>query len=126
MVHFFFFFLLLQGEVGGSLSKIAAQGWDQDSWYSVGGDQIIRAGYSQLPAYLARGLNVSLGCAVSRVDTSAVPVKVTASCSSGVRVFTGDAVLVTLPLGVLKANVVTFVPALPAAKLQAIGRMAMG
>jgi polyamine oxidase len=114
-----------QGEVALSLSKISAQGFGQEDSFPVGGDQVLLDGYSQLPTYLSTGLNISLGCVVTTIDTTS-KVQVTATCNGVTRVYTGDAVLVTLPLGVLKANVVTFIPALPTAKQTAITRMGVG
>ena len=40
--------------------------------------------------------------------------------------FTADYVLVTLPLAILRQNMVTFSPPLPAAKLQAIQNLGVG
>jgi len=47
---------------------------------------------------------------------------VTVTCSNG-RTFTGDAVLVTVPLGVLKKGCIAFQPPLPERKLQSIQAM---
>jgi polyamine oxidase len=81
-------------------------------------------GYSQLITFLGTGLeDVRLNSVVSRIAITATGgVEVTTSQG----VFDGDAVVVTVPLGVLKAGTIVFEPQLSAAKLDAIARMGMG
>ncbi|GMU54270.1 MAG: putative putrescine oxidase [Candidatus Xenobia bacterium] len=88
-----------------------------------GGPQLLMPdGYLGVVAGLARGLDIRQGHRVTSVAHS----------SKGVRVVTdkgaleADFAIVTLPLGVLKAGMVTFEPALPADKLSAIRRLEMG
>jgi len=59
---------------------------------------------------------------VTQIEWSGQGVKV----RTGKELFTADAVLVTLPLGVLQSGNVTFKPALPAWKTRALKRLGMG
>jgi hypothetical protein len=81
-------------------------------------------GYSQLPALLASGLNIRLGCEVTAVSwpTAGPAVVTTSTCGT----FSGVAVVSTLPLGVLQANTVAFTPPLPQAQSVAVLRMGVG
>jgi monoamine oxidase len=49
----------------------------------------------------------------------------TVSCSNG-KTFTADKVVIAVPLGVLKKNAITFSPALPDWKVEAISKLRMG
>ncbi len=87
-----------------------------------GGDLILPGGYQQLAQHLARGLTIKLGAEVSKVIHS----------GSGVRLETtqgavdADRVIITIPLGVLKAGTIAFDPPLPEEKQAAIERLGFG
>jgi monoamine oxidase len=87
-----------------------------------GGDFILPGGYQQLTQHLARGLTVKLSTEVSKITHS----------DSGVRIdttnggFDADRVIVTIPLGVLKAGTIAFDPPLPDEKQAAIERLGFG
>jgi monoamine oxidase len=67
-------------------------------------------------------LSIRFGQVVNRVSTQATGVTVQTQASA----FTADKLVVTLPLGVLKTGRVQFLPALPAAKRNAISKLGMG
>ena len=87
-----------------------------------GGDLILPGGYQQLAQHLARGLTIKLGAEVRKVIHS----------DSGVRLETtqgavdADRVIITIPLGVLKAGTIAFDPPLPEEKQAAIERLGFG
>ena len=87
-----------------------------------GGDVILPGGYQQLIQHLARDLTIRLGTEVGKVVYS----------DSGVRLQTSegpvdaDRVIVTIPLGVLKAGTIAFDPPLPDQKQAAIERLGFG
>ncbi len=85
-------------------------------------DRIIVPGYSALIERLAEDLPIRFGEIVRRIDTTGWAARV--STQKGEH--EADAVIVTLPLGVLKAGSVAFAPALPADKQGAIDRLGMG
>ncbi len=111
----------IEQEYAGSTKALSAH-WFDDGKFFGGDDALFLDGYSVLIRHLARGLSITLGETVSAIDWAATPVKVTTSKA----VYTADRVIVTLPLGVLKAGTVKFTPALPAAKRQAIKALGMG
>jgi monoamine oxidase len=79
-------------------------------------------GYGQIPKILAKGQDIRLGHKVQEIAHDKSGVTVTTNQGK----FTGDCALVTLPLGVLKAGAVTFTPALPKTKTEAIQRVGFG
>lgn len=87
------------------------------------GDFRIIEGYATLHDALSDGIDIRLNTVVESVDWSQEPVVVTTSAGE---TFSADCVLVTLPLGVLKAGNVCFVPELPPEKQAAIDALIMG
>lgn len=87
-----------------------------------GPDVLLPGGYIQLVEHLARGLEIRLGAPVERIGYD----------DTGVRIQTpqgpveADRAIVTVPLGVLKADVIAFDPPLPEAKRGAIERLGFG
>lgn len=86
-----------------------------------GGEHLPNGSFRGLVNALARGVDVQLGTVVSRIEYS--DNGVTIETSSGI--VTGSHVVVTVPLGVLKAGSIEFAPALPAEKAAAIDRLGM-
>lgn len=120
---------LMQWAVASSINAEYAADPDELSlrWFGsegqLGGpDVILPGGYVQLVDHLARGLNVTLGADVTRISYGDAGVRV----DTAQGVFEGDRVIVTVPLGVLKADVIAFDPPLPDAKRQAIERLGFG
>lgn len=85
-------------------------------------DDRLVGGYDVLIESLAQGLDVRLGEVVTRVRLDADGVTVDTSRGS----YTADAVIVTLPVGVLRSGAIEFDPALPDAKSQAIQQIGVG
>lgn len=103
------------------LSDLSALQLDQDEEFP-GVDKLFPNGYAQIPHGLARGLDVRTGTAVQAVDASGRTVRVTTNRG----VFEAKHCIVTLPLGVLKAGGVRFVPQLPPGFQGAIENLGFG
>ena len=103
--------------------EAAEAAWDKYGYGYEGRDVILPNGYDQVFGALSGGYDLRLSQAVSRISYSGKGVSVGLADGS-VQGF--DAVIVTVPLGVLKRGVVAFDPALPPAKTAAIARMGMG
>ncbi|KAL1415775.1 hypothetical protein MTO96_028911 [Rhipicephalus appendiculatus] len=121
------------------LNNLSLKHWDQDDDFEFTGSHLtVRNGYSCVPVALAEGLDIRLNTAVKHVYLSATGVEVTTTntrTNTGLATFKADAVLCTLPLGVLKQsilnnpnvlNTVQFVPPLPEWKAAAIARLGFG
>ena len=90
--------------------------WNDDDYE---GDQIVfPGGYDQLLRQFEGDYALRLNAPVSRVNYTGAGVEVDGEAF--------DAVVVTVPLGVLKAGAITFSPALPKAKQKAISRLGFG
>lgn len=87
-----------------------------------GPDVILPGGYTQLSQHLAKDLDIRQRTEVTRIAYGGEQVRL--DTSQGV--VTADRVIVTVPLGVLKAGTIAFDPPLPEAKRNAIERLGFG
>lgn len=121
------------------LNNLSLRHWDQDDDFEFTGSHMtVRNGYSCVPVALADGLDIKLNMAVKSIRHSTHGVEILAMntrANSGMVSFKGDAVLCTLPLGVMKHSVqsngqtpnsVHFIPPLPDWKVAAIQRLGFG
>ncbi|XP_042227036.1 lysine-specific histone demethylase 1A-like isoform X1 [Homarus americanus] len=121
------------------LSNLSLKHWDQDDDFEFSGSHLtVRNGYSCVPVGLSEGLDIRLNTAVRKIMYSNSGAEVTVSNArnhSNPATLKADAVLCTLPLGVLKQSVcanqnaphtVTFNPPLPQWKVDAINRLGFG
>jgi monoamine oxidase len=111
----------LEFNTGGDISKLSSKFFDDDEEYN-GEDVIITNGYDKITDFLAQGLDIRLNTRVTGIDYSNTKVNITANGSN----IEADYVIVSVPLGVLKNNAITFAPALPADKISAITKTNMG
>lgn len=111
----------IENAAAAPAAEISARAWTMREAGDIE-DFLLPGGCDQLPAFLAKGLDVKLGHIVKTVRREALSVTVVTDRGE----FTGDAAIVTLPLGVLKAGGVEFEPALPGDMRKAIERLAMG
>ncbi|MCS7001708.1 MAG: FAD-dependent oxidoreductase, partial [Dehalococcoidia bacterium] len=103
---------------GADTRQLSLYYWDHDEPWR-GEDLMLPGGFDQLPLALATPLDVRLGHVVTAIEDSDEGVTVRTNRS----VFTGARAVITLPLGVLKSQSVTFAPALPDPTRQAIRRL---
>ena len=86
------------------------------------GDRWIRGGYRQLLDQLANGVNVAMSWPVERITSMYNGVLVTGPMG----VVHGDAVVVTVPIAVLKAGAITFDPPLQRSHQRALDHLDAG
>ena len=116
----------LEHEYGADLNELSLFNFDEGGAFK-GADHLFAGGYGQLIDKL-----VLDGKLASNIILNQVVKSIDYSQSKGVKVITDKnifsalAVLVTLPLGVLKANTVKFTPALPQTKQNAIKKLGFG
>jgi len=108
-------------EYAGDASELSQIGTDEGVT-SSGGDVLFPDGFDAITNFLAIGLNIKTETIVQTVAYTETGV--TISTNKGE--YSGDRVIVTVPLGVLKAGDITFSPALPSDKLSAISGLGSG
>ncbi|GMI89768.1 LSD1-like 3 [Hibiscus trionum] len=118
-----------------SLKEVSLPNWNQDDVYGGfgGAHCMIKGGYSKVVESLGEGLLVHLNHVVTNISYSPKDPgmdnshhrQVKVSTSNGSE-FSGDAVLITVPLGCLKAGAVKFSPPLPQWKQSSIQRLGFG
>jgi lysine-specific histone demethylase 1 len=114
---------------GSQLASLSNRWWDADDAYDFGGEHsLLPEGYGGLLRKVAVGLDIKLEHVVKKVTRTpqGATVHVSAGRGGAEKVIEADAVIVSLPLGVLKANSVAFDPPLPARKQHAIDRLGFG
>ncbi len=102
--------------------KLSLKAYDSGNDLYSGGNKFVVGGYDGIPALLAKNVPIELGIIIDQIAWSPSGVTV----SAGTKTWQAKAVIVTVPLGVLKAGKIKFTPALPASYTQAIGQLAMG
>lgn len=108
-------------EYGGEMDQLSLADFDDD-FEAPWDDLLVVGGFDRLVERMAAGLDVRLGCEVTRIEHDARGVSIVTNQG----LFKAPCAIVTLPLGVLKSANVAFEPALPPAKLAAIDRLEMG
>lgn len=117
------------------LKEVSLPNWNQDDVYGGfgGAHCMIKGGYSSVVESLAEGICIHLDHVVT--DISYIPKdcqmnnelhkRVTVSTASG-NEYSADALLITVPLGCLKAETIKFSPPLPHWKYLSIKRLGFG
>ncbi|MDE0653682.1 MAG: FAD-dependent oxidoreductase [bacterium] len=113
---------MFEQEFGADLADLSILSYDGGGELG-GGDVVFPGGYSQIVDVLSQGRDIRIDEAVEMIDYSGSTVRVTTQSGGA---FEADRVIVTVPLGVLKAGLVAFEPALPGRVLQAIDSLEMG
>jgi len=117
----------IEDDYGVPCEELSFPLWVNDDPES-GGDHILPGGYSRLVERLAadvpdpRDLEIVLSAPAHEVQVTSRGASVTTAKG----VWSGDRVIVTVPLGVLKARKIAFSPALPEWKTQVIERVGFG
>lgn len=113
----------VEHELGAPISSIAAQAPLGDGQELVGGDALVLDGLDRLVQYLARGVEIRLGQVVTKIENYAHGVRVTMATGAAIE---ARRLCCTVPLGVLKRNLIRFEPSLPNKKARAIECLGMG
>jgi len=107
---------------GAELSDMAAKYFDE-VWKFDGEEHVFPDGYKQIIDILSKDVNIQLNKVVTTIDYTQD--KVVVDTSDG-QIYIADKVIVTVPLGVLKADSIKFIPNLSKEKERAINRLGMG
>lgn len=111
----------IEHEYAADVSRMSLKYWNQDESFP-GGDILLPGGFDAIIHFLAQGLDIRTSSVVEEIEYKGSEVNVKTSTG----LYTAPRVIVTLPLGVLKAGAVKFSPSLPAPHLAAIRRLGMG
>lgn len=110
-------------EWGEDPARLSARTVDDGREYGpTGRDAFFPDGYDAVTGHLARGLTIRTATPVRRVALARRGVEVRTDHGR----VTADAVVVTVPLGVLRREAIAFSPALPDRHLAAVDRLRMG
>ncbi|OWM75006.1 hypothetical protein CDL15_Pgr021357 [Punica granatum] len=117
------------------LKEVSLPYWNQDDVFGGfgGAHCMIKGGFSAVVESLGKGLDILLDHVVTEISYSSKDSEATDDhlsqvkvCTSNGREFLGDAVLITVPLGCLKAESIKFLPPLPHWKQSSIKRLGFG
>ncbi|CAI5457980.1 unnamed protein product, partial [Closterium sp. Yama58-4] len=116
---------------GTALSHLSA--WYYESKAFDPPTMVVTNGYDNIPKMLmqeaqGRGAKLVLNFEVTAISQSSTGVQITGknTASGATSTLSADVVIVTIPLGVLKANTIAFTPSLPPRKTGAISRLGVG
>ncbi len=112
---------LVEVEYAGPVDEMSLL-WTREEEGTSGGDHVLDDGYAGIVERLAEALDIRLESPVTEIVVGPDGVLVT----TGGTQCPGSHVVVTVPLGVLKAGTITFSPPLPARKQAAIDALQMG
>lgn len=110
-----------EGYIGASYDLLSARHWDQEEAWP-GENCFVATSYQSIIEGLQKSCVVRLNTIVTTIYSRDNGVEIVTDNA----VFRADAAIITLPLGVLKKNVVAFDPPLPTRKQKAIQRLGMG
>ncbi|RWW81962.1 hypothetical protein BHE74_00009608 [Ensete ventricosum] len=128
-------FAHLEYGCAASLKEVSLPHWNQDDVYGgFGGPHcMIKGGYSTVIESLGLGLDIQLNKNVTEIIYNTNEISGAGQGENKVKVITstgmeyvGDAALITVPLGCLKAETIKFSPALPDWKQASIKRLGFG
>ena len=107
--------------IGAEYELLSARHWDEEET-DAGPHVIVADGYEKILTGLIKNCQVELNTRVQIIKSSSSQVEIVTNRG----IFNADAIIVTLPLGVLKKQAVVFDPPLSIEKTAAIDRLGMG
>ena len=113
---------MFEHEYAADISDLSIRTYD-DGNELPGDDVVFPGGYSQIVDAVAADRDIRLEHPVAEIDYSGDGVTVTTESAA---MFRADRVIVTVPLGVLKAGRISFTPTLPPRMQDAIDALGMG
>eukprot|EP01126_Amoeba_proteus_P054310 TRINITY_DN6679_c0_g1_i10.p1 TRINITY_DN6679_c0_g1~~TRINITY_DN6679_c0_g1_i10.p1 ORF type:complete len:492 (+),score=71.59 TRINITY_DN6679_c0_g1_i10:112-1476(+) len=116
----------LETDYGAPIEELSAMNYDADSEFPGSTEEVFPTGYDTLSNGIAAPFKHKIfkNKVVNEVDYTD-PNDISVTCTDGT-VYSTKSVIVTVPLGVLKARSIKFVPELPRKHLQAIQKVGMG
>ncbi len=112
----------VSGEFGGDPAELAIAALDEGEEI-FGEDVLLDTGYGAITDYLAAGLDIRLEWVVSEIEYG--DEGITVYSADGAELW-ADLAVVTLPVGVLRAESVAFTPPLPSDRVDALAGLCSG
>lgn len=112
---------LYQAYTGGDLQDLSARYWDHEE-ILAGGNHLLLQGYQPIVEGLAEGCDIRLNTQVLSVNYQPLGAKIKTTQGD----YSAEAVLITVPLSILKSGSIVFNPELPESKQKAIENLQMG
>lgn len=113
----------VEQEFAAPIEELAVYAFEEGQESFSGGDVMFPGGYDQIFNTMVAALDIRMEQVVSSIDYSDTQVMVTTADNT---IYSADKVVVTVPLGVLKRGAISFQPALPQNKRNAIEALGMG
>jgi monoamine oxidase len=113
--------IFFTGYTGADYNFLSAKYWDSEEILE-GGNHLLLSGYEPIILGLAQDIDVQLNTEVMDINYHGKEIRIKTNRNE----FIANAVIVTVPLGVLKNNKINFDPKLPQTKQQAIEKLQMG
>jgi monoamine oxidase len=111
----------IEGYIGASCENLSAKHWDDEETF-IGGNHFLTSSYKPILNYIGDSCPVQLKTIVTAINVRSNDIEIITDKNN----FYADAVVVTVPLGVLKKNRIIFNPPLPEYKLKALNHLGMG
>lgn len=111
----------LEFDTGADLNWLTSSDFYNDEDFR-GDEAIFTNGYDTVTDYIAEGLDIRLNTQVESIDYSGEQVNIVTDAGS----FSGDFVVVAVPLGILQRERISFHPVLPDEKQSALSALGMG
>ena len=112
----------VEAEYAGAWDEVSAWCFDEAAEFA-GPDALFPGGYDQIVQYLAAGLDIRTGSVVAALAPFGAGASVTLATGAQMQ---ADHVVLTVPLGVLKAAGIAFAAPLARRRLRAIATLGMG
>lgn len=109
-------------QTGVGLNQLSTLDWYSQFYNSAPREGRIKQGIGNVVTAFGAGIPVSLSTAVTRIDMRGPRIRV----ETGTGTLEADYCLLTVPLGVLRAGAISFLPALPQTKQAAIAAFTVG
>jgi len=113
--------MFFEGYIGANYEFLSARHWDQEEIWP-GDNCFLTSSYQPIIDGLLQNCLVKLNTIVTNINTRENDIEIVSENT----VFYADAVIITVPLGILKKNFIKFNPPLPIAKEKAIEHLDMG
>jgi monoamine oxidase len=118
------FEIIFGGDEGSDPCDLSFSSYGNYQQGYKGGDSVIIRGYDQIIEAMAKDFvdKIHLNEVVTSIDYSSTKILVNTAANT----FVGSHVIITVPVGALKENLIDFIPDLPQSKKESIDRLKMG